>query len=169
MKKILTTTLSVLILVLLAGCTKSENKVYEDEIATKVYFVQAVTSPLQTVTESDLDETGSVTYCIYNAGNNSGQITVGVTADQDALDIYNVENSTSYQMLPEKYWSLVQDTFVMDTEENYQAYVQLTVDFDAVRADGLDTGSYLLPLSVSAPSMASVTYDYMTLFIRISL
>lgn len=154
---------------LLSGCTKSGNVVYEDEIASKVYFVQAVTNPLQTVSAESLDESGAVTFCIYNAGNNSGNITVGVVADQDALDIYNVENGTSYRLLPEKYWSLEKDSFVMDTSENYQAYMRLTVDFEAVRADALDVAGYLLPLSIEAPSLKDVNYDYMTLFIRLSL
>lgn len=152
-----------------SGCTKGEYAVYEDEISSKVYFVQAVTSAVATVSEASLNESGTVEFCIYNAGNNKETITVNVIADQDALDIYNVEKDLSMQMLPEKYWSIAQSTFIMDTEDNYQAFVKLALDFKAAAADGLDIGSYLLPLSLVTPSMKNVTYDYRTLFIQMSL
>ena len=47
--------------------------------------------------------------------------------------------------------------------------MRLTVDFEAVMADALDVAGYLLPLSIEAPSLKDVNYDYMTLFIRLSL
>ena len=169
MKKTLISLLFTAVLGILAGCTKSGNIIYEDGIASKVYFVQAATAQVAEVSEESLDESGTVAFCIYNAGNNEGDITVSVSADPDALDIYNIENGTSYQMLPEKYWYLAGDTFVMDTRENYQAFVPVYLDFVAMRTDAIDAGSYLLPLSVSTPDLNNITYDYKTLFVKIVL
>lgn len=152
-----------------SGCTKGEYIIYEDEIACKVYFVQAVTSELHIVSEESLDETGCVTFALYCAGNNHDEVSVDVLPDQYALDIYNVENGLDLVMLPDKYWSVGQKTFVMDTRGMYQQQVHVAIDFDAVKSDGLNVSSYIIPLSAETPSMADVTYDYRTVFIQLSL
>lgn len=169
MRKIFFGILLLLGVLMPSGCTKGEYVLYEDGIACKVYFVQAVGSVLKTVTEASLDESGCVSYCIYCAGNNSDKMTVNVVQDQYALDVYNVENGLSLEMLPQKYWSLEKSTFVMDTEDNYQALVHVAVDFGAVRSDGLDVSAYVIPLSVETPSIADVNYDYRSIFIQLSL
>ena len=154
---------------LLSGCTKSGNVVYEDEIASKVYFVQAVTDPLQTVSAESLDESGAVTFCIYNAGNNSDNITVRVSVDENACRIYNIEQDADCQVLPQKYWSLPQPEFIMDTRENSQVYMPLKLGISSFRADGLNPEEYILPLTVFAGSTQNVTFDYKTIYVKLAL
>ncbi len=153
----------------LAGCSKQQYRLYEDNIESKVYFVQAATDPVLTVSADDLDGSGYVNLCIYNAGNNSDNITVRVEADENACRIYNIEQDMDCQVLPQEYWSLPQPEIVMDTQENNQVYMPLELKIDSFRADGLDPDDYVLPLTLFTGSTRNVTFDYKTVYVRLAL
>ena len=156
-------------LFVLAGCSKQQYRLYEDNIGSKVYFVQAVVSPVLTVTEDDLDESGCIGLSIYNAGNNSDEITVSVGVDEKACRIYNIEQSADCQVLPQKYWSLPQPEFVMDTQENSQVLMPLKLEIASFEANGENPEDYILPLTVFAGSTQNVTFDYKTIYVKIAL
>lgn len=153
----------------LAGCSRQQYRLYENNIGSKVYFVQAVSSPVLEVSEDDLDESGNVALSIYNAGNNSDNITVRVSMDENACRIYNIEQDADCQVLPQKYWSLPQPEFIMDTRENSQVYMPLKLGISSFRADGLNPEEYILPLTVFAGSTQNVTFDYKTIYVKLAL
>ncbi len=152
-----------------ASCNQNQYMVYEDNIASKVYFVQAKTSAELNVSESSLEGSNIVSLSVYNGGNNSESLNVEVFADAEALDIYNVEKSAEFQMLPEKYWSLSDSQFVMNTSDRNQVILGLSIDFAALAADGLDMNDYILPLSLKTEHAKNVNYDYKTVFVKLSL
>lgn len=154
---------------LIPSCTKSQYIIYENDIQSKVYFTAAESNPLVDVSAADLDEEGCFSLCIYNAGNNSYEISVSVKVDENALKIYSVEEGVEYKLLPEKYWSLPQTSFTMDTEDNYQVYMPVQLDIAQFEADGLEPDVYVLPLTLVADSTTNLTFDYKTVYIRFKL
>lgn len=154
---------------LIPSCTKSQYKIYENDIQSKVYFTVAESNPLVTVSADDLDENGCCSLCIYNAGNNSDEITVEVVVDETAMKIFSVENGVEYELLSEKYWSLPQTSFTMDTNDRNQVYMSVALDIAQFKADGLDPEKYILPLSLTADSTTNLTFDYKTVYIKVGL
>lgn len=154
---------------MIPSCSKSQNILYENDITSKVYFPAAESNPLIAVSQDDLDENGCYQISIYNAGNNSDEVTVNVVVDENALNIYNVEKEAGYQLLPEKYWSLEQTSFTMDTEDHYQTYLPVMLDIAQFKADGLNPADYVLPLSLTADSSTNLTFDYKTVYITFTL
>lgn len=163
MKKI-----QILVMAVLAAVFSSckPGLIYEDAIASVVYFVEAVDNPVKTVGVPDLDKEGCVSYTIYNAGNNSSSITVNVSVDDSTLDIFNVKNSTSLKMMPKDYYSIGQSSFVLDTKENYRQTLKVRLDVDRFLADGLDPEDYILALTIASDDVKSVSPDNKSLFIK---
>ncbi len=154
---------------LLPSCTKSQYILYENDIVSKAYFPIAERNPLIEVSPDDLDENGCYQLCIYNAGNNSGEITVDVAADEYALKVYSVETGTDYRLLPAEYWSLLKSSYTLDTGDNRQAFMSVQLDIAGFDAAGLPAEEYLLPLSLYTGDQANLSYDLKTVYIKLSL
>lgn len=152
---------------MLAGLTSCKSPIiYEGDIASVVYFIEAVGDPLKVVSTSDLDTDGCMTYTLYDAGNNSATVAVSVYEDANALDIYNVKHSSHLKMLPEAYYNIGQTSYSLDTGKNYRKEVKVRLDIRRFLADGLDPEEYILAMSVGSDDVKAISPENKTLFIK---
>lgn len=147
-KKIVITSLLAGMLFTHTACEDNKEEFLSD-FSTILYFKQSGETPL---TLYKTGEKTTYTLTVNKAGselNSTAEVSVGVL-DKAALDIYNLENSTDYELLPG-------DCYRIDgTNLSFAAtdfYKQVGVEFDTDQIQNLMDAapkSYVLPLQLTS-------------------
>lgn len=145
----------ILIISLLAGmlfthsaCEDNKEEFLSD-FSTILYFKQSGEVPL---TLYKTGEKTSYKLTVDKAGSNlnsTAEVTISVL-DKASLDIYNLENRTNYELLPEGCYTLDQTTLSFASSDLYK---QLGIEFDTDKVNELfgdGARSYVLPLQLQS-------------------
>lgn len=150
--------------ILAMSCSKTGYIIYEDNVASRIYFTNAVSSQIVSVDAIDAD--GNCFLTLKCAGNNSERTTVSIGYDTDALDVYNAKTGMEYAAIPQDCFSIPQSTFTMDTGDNCQITFPVHIEAGSVMSLG---EGYLLPLSISSDKPADIVYEFKTVFLQFNL
>ena len=89
---------------------------------------------------------------IYRSGlgNASGDATLEI--NQDVLDAYNAKNGTSYEILPEEYYTIGKTSFSFNNESGKDT-TSLEIDVKGVeKLQGIRTRKYVIPMKIKTNS-----------------
>ena len=150
--------------ILAMSCSKTGYIIYEDNVASRIYFTNAVSSQIVSVDAIDAD--GNCFLTLKCAGNNSGSTAVSIGYSPEALEIYNVKTGMEYKTLPQECFMLPQSSFTMDTSDNCQITFPVRIEAELVKSLG---EGYLLPLSISSDKPADIVYEFKTVFLQFNL
>lgn len=147
-KKILITSLLAGMLFTNTACEDNKEEFLSD-FSTILYFKQSGETPL---TLYKTGETTNYKLTVNKAGselNSTTEVAISVL-DKAALDIYNLENRTEYELLPNDCYQIDQTAMLFAATDLYK---QLGIEFNTDKIHDLinaDQKSYVLPLQLTS-------------------
>jgi Domain of unknown function (DUF1735). len=149
----------------LASCTKNPIVIRDAESYSKVYIPQAVQTPYE-VRVFVLDSVQSYPLSVFYGGSvaPSHDIHASFNVDPSLVDVFNAENGTNYEILPEGLYHLDKKAAIIKAGSFSSELLQLTIttnrDFPAFT-------SYLLPITMTTND-ATINEELKTIYYLIT-